>query len=119
MAPGLYLVKSAPEIPHLVAKDPQPSPKATWMVLQSPRGESRPDHVEFVLPVVKFVAFVEVTEGVVRKARPVICLLLVPLSARHSALDQDLSAACTGAKVELLVAMKPKMWSPWSPGLQS
>lgn len=89
------------------------------MVVQSARGKSRaPPHdrlepmpeMEFVPPIVEFVAFVDITEGVVRKMGPVI--FLVALSERHSALDQDLSASCTGAKVALLVAIKPKIWSP-------
>ncbi len=37
----LYVVKSLGETPHLLAKDVQLSPEATWTVLQSPRRNTR------------------------------------------------------------------------------
>ena len=39
---GLYCVKVAPEMPHLVARDAQVSPETTWTVVQSARGVSTP-----------------------------------------------------------------------------
>ena len=104
-------------MPHLEAKAAQLSPDFTWMVLQSPRAESESRfaplclewaHVAFVAPTVEFVAFVEMTSGVVSKAGP--AMDLDPSNERHCALDQDLSASWTGPGC-VLVAMKPKMWS--------
>ena len=114
----MYVVKVLPEMPHLVANDPQLSPETTWIVLQSPRRvrllplrfERQTVAVALVAVPLRVVALDASTSGVLKLAVLVTCC--ADLNVRHVALAHDRTDCCTGVKDALLVAIKPKMWSP-------
>jgi hypothetical protein len=123
-------MKLAPDIPHLDANEAQPSPGATWIVVQSPRGlidrafEAVVEFVVFVpskpagIPLTLVLFWIGTSGGAVTKMGPV-KFVVCEKPPRHRALDHDWMAAWAAVKVALTRVMTPKTWSASRPGPQT